>query len=1047
MRRSHQPWRALIYIVLVMGLGVTLWSGLYLISSEQDRWKDMLQIRAEHEQKQIQSKLSDIVARMSGLHQLIDASANIPDHEFQSASHVLFSHQSDRVKEVFYIPGKPGTATPDQVLDYIAPGWNSMLQAALQQLRENESYRTGEEDVLLQITNVLEGQDVLLWGRKVKNSEGYLFVAFTPKDIFKLPPKFGKQGLFIQVKTDDEVILYQSAISSLAAAPKFRLVTEERIMGAKWVSSWAFNGNAQGGANNFPGIMVMVAGAIVTLMFGWVIWMQQRIANLVQQQVVERTNQLEQASRRFRLITDNAYDLIAIATPEGTLEYVNSAYQRVLGYSREELRTNNMESLVHERDVTVLQDALMSVAKGRNAIELSFRMKHKTGRWLHMEAVAKGLHDTDWSIKNIVIHCRDVSSRKQFADDLARSEQRFRDFADSSADWLWEVNEELNFTYVSPGITRVMGYEPQEMIGNLQFEMLFDKESDPTRDLIETRVQRHQPYRDIEFWTRSKDGERMCLRISGVPVLNEEQHFSGYRGVATNITASKIDRDNMYRLATTDHLTGLLNRRRFMEELDRSVSLAKRHKTQGVLMFIDLDRFKEINDTHGHEAGDDILRGVTNILKRSFRSTDIIARLGGDEFAIIMHNLDVNGAREKVQEVIDEINAFEVDYNGARLSVTMSIGMVVYPQEDKDSDSLMMAADLAMYRAKDMGRNRMYVDAEGGGGEEAIDSVRAQLKWVNRLRTCLETGDFEMHFQPIVSAKKRARPLFEALLRIYDEEGNVGSPAIYIDAAEHFGLIQQLDLCVVDRCFQMQHDLHEQGIDVDFSINLSSRSLGDTEVMQALRDLLQKYDLDPNRILLEVTETMAIHDPSAFRDLGEIHAFISELRRLGFRFAIDDFGTGFSSFNYIRQLPVDVVKIDGSFVKDLETSKEDRMFIESMVMLCKGLGIQTIAEFVENEKIVKILDDIGVDYAQGWHLGRPLPNIAENTALYSGKTTLDFEVAEPKLLAPKAAPKKKTTTKTTKVAKTTKKPAPKKKAPAKKKATTKKTATKKATKA
>jgi diguanylate cyclase (GGDEF)-like protein/PAS domain S-box-containing protein len=762
----------------------------------------------------------------------------------------------------------------------------------------------------------------------------------------------------------------------------------------------------------------------MTLILAWSIWFHQGVGKSIHQQVVERTNQLEQASRRFRLITDNAYDLIAICNFEAVLEYVNSAYHRVLGYGREELRGQSLLDLVHKQDRKNITQALEEVGKGNSTVELHFRMQHKSGEWLHMEAIAKGLHDDKWTMKNVVIHCRDVTSRKQFAEDLARSEQRFRDFADASADWLWEVDEKLRFSYVSPGVSKVLGYEADEIVGNMQLDMLFEKDGDATtRELIETRIQRRQPYRDIEFWTRNQEGERLCLRVSGVPVLNEDKHFIGYRGVASNITASKIDRENTYRLATTDHLTGLLNRRRFMEELERSVNLARRHETQGVLIWIDLDRFKEINDTHGHEAGDKILQKMTEMLKHSFRSTDIIARLGGDEFTVIMHNIDVVEAQAKAQELIDQMNAFDVEYKGARLSVTMSIGMVTYPQEDKDSEALMMAADLAMYRAKDMGRNRMYVETKEGSDGERQDSVRAQLKWVNRLRTCLETGDFEMHFQPIVPANKRQRPLFEALLRIYDEEGNVGSPAIYIDAAEHFGLIQQLDLSVVERCFQTQKILQEKGVDADFSINLSSRSLGDPEVINVLKTMLKKEDVDPNRIMFEVTETMALHDPSSLRDIGEIHAFISEIRSMGFRFAIDDFGTGFSSFNYLRLLPVDVVKIDGSFIKDLETSRQDRLFLESIVMLCKGLKIQTIAEFVENEKIVKILTELGVDYAQGWHLGRPEADIEAQSAAFKGQRMEHF-LAPPKPVAPvkkkTSSPARKTASRTRKSSATAK---------------------------
>lgn len=748
---------------------------------------------------------------------------------------------------------------------------------------------------------------------------------------------------------------------------------------------WLFDARSLGG---FPWHNAVLIGLVGLFLVACIIWLfveTMRMATAVQKQVNERTMQLEHVSRRFRLITDNAYDLIVVTDTQGRIEYVNSAYQRILGFARENMQLQPIYNYLHTQDQVQLRKVITNLTQGKNPEELLVRMRDEHGKWHLMEAVAKGLHDPDWCITNVVIHCRDITAKQTIVDSLALSEQRFKDFAVSSADWLWEVDDKLNFTYVSPGVSKVLNFTPEELHSKHQLDYLFEDENDPTRHLIENRIQRHQAYREIEFWTRAKDDARVCLRVSGIPIFDDQHKFVGYRGAATNITASKTDRERMLKLATTDHLTGLLNRVRFMEELDRSVNLAKRHGTQGVVMFIDLDRFKEINDTHGHEAGDKILLGIADILQESVRSTDVVARLGGDEFGVIMHNIDPSRAQAKMQKVIDKINLFSVTYNSVRLNVTMSIGMVVYPQDEKDSDNLIMSADLAMYRAKDMGRNRMYIDAEDASAEQK-DSVRTQLKWVERLRTCLETGDFEMHFQPIVPVKKRKRPLFEALLRIYDEDGNIGSPALYIDAAEHFGLIQQLDISVIKRCVSAQAEMMAKGVDVDISINLSSRTLGDPEVTETLRNLTKQFTIDPSRIIFEVTETIALHDPSAMRDLGEIHAFVSELRRMGFRFALDDFGSGFSSFSYLRVLQVDVIKIDGNYVKDIETCRNDYLFVKSITDLATGLGIQVIAEFVENENILNILDELGVDYAQGYHIAKPQAGLSDLVKEYSGKT-------------------------------------------------------------
>jgi diguanylate cyclase (GGDEF)-like protein/PAS domain S-box-containing protein len=725
-------------------------------------------------------------------------------------------------------------------------------------------------------------------------------------------------------------------------------------------------------------------------------WAQRQLKGKLDDAVAQRTRRLEDTSRRFRLMSDNAYDLIAICDAEGRLDYVNAAFTRVLGFSREELRDVKMTAWVHPRDRDDLGAILKKVVDAGGMGEAVMKFPQASGEWIDVELVAKGLPDSDWVVRSVVIHARDISQRKRILDDLGRSEQRFKDFAGSSADWLWETDVAGAFRYVSPGVANVLGYEPDELIGEQQLNLLFTHEEDSGRELIQNRVDRRQPYRELEFWTKSKAGDRVCLRLSGIPVFDAQQEFVGYRGAASNVTSSKVEREHVFRLATTDHLTGLLNGARFKEELERAVVLARRHHTTGVVLFIDLDRFKEINDTHGHEAGDKILLGVAEILRDSVRGTDIVARRGGDEFSIIMHNIDVESATQKVHKMIERIKAFGVDYNGTRMTVTMSVGMVQYPQDERGADHLIMSADLAMYRAKDMGRNRLFVDATDATSE-TVGSVRAQLKWVDRLRKCLESDEFEMHYQAIVPAKPKQRPLFEALLRIYDEQGTVGSPALYIDAAEHFGLIQQLDLAVVRRVFATQRTLMDEGVDTDITINLSSRTLGDPAVVPKLKALMDEYTIDPNRIIFEVTETMALHDPAQMRDIGEIRMFINSLRAMGFRFALDDFGTGFTSFKYLKVLDVDLVKIDGEYVKDLVKDADDRLFVRSMVQLCEGLGLDTIAEFVEDRETLAVLEELGVGAGQGWLFAKPQPDLRALALAYKGKIMADYAEVPPLL--------------------------------------------------
>jgi|GEM_PF-1425703 len=1071
MPKNTLPWLVLVPVVLILGLGLTLWAGIHTLTSEKQRWSESLQATADVAMQTLLSEQQEFYSRLESVEQLFLASERVEENEFALVAGYLTT-EVPYIQGLGFVPRASALAQNNDMWVYPPlPDVQQKLTAYLGDSRIYWQGKTGPHKGLnLQVIATKQKLEAgkaaplpILASIKGQSEDGVLValvdvqmmmtqeldtqdiaekasLALVVDTVLKNAPKniFAETLVARDVSGQTPWLVQKiaGAQKNVAQNLAFSHSYSQVWAGGDWQFTWSFDALSAGGGSFLTGGIIFGVGVLATLIFAWVAWSQQNIAYAIQRQVVERTNELEHAGRRFRLITDNAYDLIAITGTGGTLDYINSAFHRVLGYNRDELRGQNFLTLVHPADVEAVKQAMREVIDGKSMTEYNLRMRHKRGEWTYMEAVTKALHTSDWAISSLVTHCRDVTSRKHSADDLARSEQRFRDLANSSADWLWEVDGDLKFTYVSPGVAGVLGCTPDEMVGTALND-LFDADNAEAKDQIVQRIKRNQSYREVEFWTRSRQNERVCLRMSGVPVFNEQRAFSGYRGAATNVTAAKLDRDNMYKLATTDHLTSLLNRRRFMEELERSVSLARRHKTKGVLMFIDLDRFKEINDTHGHEAGDKILTGIADILKDSVRSTDIVARLGGDEFGIIMHNIPLEQAQGKMQKTVDRINQFSVEYNGANLNVTMSVGMIVYPQEDRASENLIMNADLAMYRAKDMGRNRMYVEEDTD--EVAQDSVREQLKWVERLRTCLEGGDFDMYYQPIVSVKKRQRPLFEALLRIYDEEGNAGSPAIYIDAAEHFGLIQKLDLSVIERCLKTQAQLQKEGVAMDVSINLSSRTLGDPEVMVTLRNLLAQYeDLDTARVMFEVTETVALHDPSAMRDLGEIHAFITELRGMGFRFALDDFGSGFTSFSYLRVLKVDVVKIDGEFIRDLDSSVQDRLFVKSIAGLAQGLNIQTVAEFIENDGVLERVVSMGLDYAQGYHLGRPGSDIRQMVADYTGKVVMDFHSknahkvkditppsAEPRKIA---APKKNAAQKTVK---SKAKPKPKKAAPKK----------------
>ena len=702
---------------------------------------------------------------------------------------------------------------------------------------------------------------------------------------------------------------------------------------------------------------------------------------------------LSQTETSFKKMVQESEMMTMLVSREGLVRFMNKRFGDMLGATPDAVRMTNISGHLHPQDIPPLRQALDDAMAGVPPREMTLRFKSAHGDFVATLTKISGLVEADGRVVQAVVQAVDARANTGLQIALTQSKQRFEDFAANSADWLWEVNERGRITYASPSVRQVMGYTPDDVAGMPLIDLLFDDVEDTVCELFAARLARKEPFRDLSFWGKTKLGERVFIELAGVPVFDERKIFLGFRGVASDCTASQEDRENMFRLATTDHLTGLLNRPRFKEELERAVTLAKRHSTEGMVLLIDLDRFKEINDTHGHEAGDEILVAITGMLRESVRSTDVLARLGGDEFAIIMHNIPENEARAKIEKLIERIARYALDYKGMKLTVTMSVGMVPYPQEDRGADDLLMASELAMYRAKDMGRNRLFMDTEDTGGGTK-DSVRAQLKGVERLRQCLDSNDFQLYYQPIVPGRAEEVPLFECLLRIFDEEGRMLSPALYIDAAEHFGIIQRLDLAVVRRAFETQVGLKQQKLTADFSVNLSCRSLGDKVFMEQVKKLVKEIKVDPARIIFEVTETMALHDPAQMRDIDDIKDFMVELKAFGFRFALDDFGTGFTSFKYLKVLPVDLVKIDGEYIKDLVDVPEDRMFVESMVSLCRGLGILTVAEFVENEAVTRAILELGIDYGQGWHFGKPLPDAGAQTQAFTARRMQDWLTEE-----------------------------------------------------
>jgi len=418
--------------------------------------------------------------------------------------------------------------------------------------------------------------------------------------------------------------------------------------------------------------------------------------------------------------------------------------------------------------------------------------------------------------------------------------------------------------------------------------------------------------------------------------------------------------------ASYDELTDLLNRRAFEAQLDKAWQSAADGKKQSYLMFMDLDQFKVVNDTSGHTAGDQLLRDVSEILTDSVRANDIVGRLGGDEFALILWECPTKVAKRIAESIRRRIEEFRFHWDIETYRIGVSIGGLPIDPEVGDISELQQLADAACYAAKEAGRNRVHMVS---GDKDSARAHRGQVRWVQRLREAMEKNRFAIYGQQIApaDAKSDEPERLEILLRLRDPETRkLIPPGAFLPAAERYGLSVELDKWVVTSLLQMLFIHHAfEAVHRSYWINLSGSSVGDRRFAEFLKDAVSRSPLPPGTINFEITETAVI------RNISEASDLMSSLREMGCRFALDDFGTGLSSFGYLKKLPVDYLKIDGMFIRDLLKDKTDRIFVKSIIDIAHTLNIKAIAEFVEDDKTMRVVRDLGVDYIQGFIVGKP----------------------------------------------------------------------------
>ena len=561
----------------------------------------------------------------------------------------------------------------------------------------------------------------------------------------------------------------------------------------------------------------------------------------------------------------------------------------------------------------------------------------------------------------------DITAQKETVSKLQESESRFRSLTALSSDWYWEQDTQFRFVRIEGGADSLSRVATDGLLGKARWEAGAQGLTPAQWEAHRAVLQAHQTFHDFEVMRVHTDGREIWASISGEPVFDEQGVFCGYRGTGRDITARKRAEADIERLAFYDALTGLPNRRLLLDRLNQALASSARHGNYGALLFIDLDNFKVLNDTLGHHMGDALLMQVAQRLSTCVRAMDTVARLGGDEFVVMLEELstDVAAAGAQVEligrKVLLALNQ-EFTLGGQPHHSSPSIGVTLFFQHQHGVDELLKRADLAMYQAKAAGRNTLrFFDPV----MQAAASARAALE--ADLRQALVRHEFALHYQPVVDAQAHMTGV-EALLRWHHPRRGMVAPGEFIPVAEQAGLILPLGQWVLEQACAQLVAWSAQPVTqrLSIAVNVSARQFRHPEFSNQLLDLLRSSGANPYQLKLEITESLLLND------LDDAILKMGELRSIGVGFSLDDFGTGYSSLSYLKRLPLDQLKIDQSFVRDVLTDPNDAAIARTILNLAQSLDLGVVAEGVETAGQRDFLLAAGCKAFQGYLFGRPV---------------------------------------------------------------------------
>ncbi|MET0051925.1 MAG: EAL domain-containing protein [Candidatus Thiodiazotropha sp.] len=683
-------------------------------------------------------------------------------------------------------------------------------------------------------------------------------------------------------------------------------------------------------------------------------------------------DEAREANTRFRHAMDNTQDAIYLIDPiEMRFVDFNRQGCESLGYTVDELLSRGPSDIKPEVTEEQLRSLFEEVIETGIDFSLKTNHKRKDGSIFPVEVHLNALKQ-EGNPPILIAVVRDVTERKKYEDALFNEKERALVTLQSIGDAVITTDREGRIEYMNPVAETLTGYRLDEVAGST-LEHAFEIIDESTREAAVNPIDACLASGEVvslgsHSLIVARDGREIAIEDSAAPIRKQDGQVIGVVMVFHDVTRAREMAQKLSWQASHDSMTDLVNRAEFEHRLSHLLQQAREEHSRHAMLYLDLDQFKVVNDTSGHVAGDELLKQLAVLMSDLVRESDTLARLGGDEFGVLLAHCDLSHARMIADLLREKIREYRFIWQDKLFEIGASVGIVEITEDQGDISLILSHADIACYAAKDAGRNRVHVFQPD---DDELMQRHSEMLWVSKITQAMKQDRLELYCQAIVPTPGGAEPIewYEILLRLRDVQGHLVPPGAFIPAAERYNLMPAVDHWVITHAFEtLQHmgDC-EETCRYRISINLSGASLNQEDTAAFILRQTEVFQIDPDQVCFEITETAAISN------LAKAYRLMHDLKERGFRFALDDFGTGVSSFNYLKNLPVDYLKIDGSFVRDMLNDSVDDAMVEMINQIGHVMGIRTIAEYVENGEIMNALSLKGIDFAQGFHLHHPAP--------------------------------------------------------------------------